>query len=196
MPKPIIIGITGGMGGGKSTFSAYLRDRGQLVFDTDVVAKKMQDEDKHVIKELKQLFGDDIYRDNGFDRKRVAGMVFGNKELLFKLNAIIHPRVKEKFQSWVKANSDSRFLFMECAILFEGKFDAYVDKILVVTAPENVRIERVMKRDNQSEEQVRARLRNQMSEDEKRRRADWIIETEGVKNTEEKVDTFLKMLMV
>lgn len=194
MQKPIIIGITGGIGGGKTTFSNRLRECEQLVFDTDLEAKKLQNENDNVKKELKQLFGENIYHNAELDRKSIAKMVFENKDLLLKLNQIIHPRVKNNFQEWVKKHNNHNYLFMECAILFEGKFDVYVDKILVITAPENVRIERVMKRDNQTEEQVRARMRNQISENEKIKNATWVIETDGIKNTEEKVDAFLKML--
>lgn len=194
MHKPIVIGITGGIGGGKSTFSERLRACGQLVFDTDVEAKKMQDFDDIVKNEIKDLFGRDVYKKDILDRKKIAGIVFKDKEMLLKLNEIIHPRVKKSFQQWVEANQHRKYLFMECAILFEGGFDTYVDEILVITAPENVRVERVMKRDNQTEEQVRARMRNQMSEKEKTLLATWVIETEGIKNTEEKVDAFLEKI--
>lgn len=194
MNKPTVIGITGGIGGGKSTFSERLRACGQLVFDTDIEAKRLQDTDEKIQQELKKLFGDDIYQHQILNRKKIASIVFNDKNLLLQLNQLIHPRVKETFQQWVETNNQHKYLFMECAILFEGGFDTYVDKILVVTAPEKVRIERVMKRDNQTEEQVRARMKNQMNEHEKINQATWVIETNGVKNTEEKVDDFLKMI--
>ncbi|MGC3977962.1 MAG: dephospho-CoA kinase [Paludibacteraceae bacterium] len=194
MQKPITIGITGGIGGGKSTFSSRLRECGQLVFDTDFEAKKLQDEDDSVKTELQELFGKDIYKNDILDRKKIAQIVFSKKEILRKLNHIIHPRVKAKFEEWVQANYTNKYLFMECAILFEGEFDAYVDKILVVTAPEHVRLERVMKRDNQTAQQVHNRMKNQLSEEEKIKRSDWVIETDGLKNTNEKVNGFLKIL--
>lgn len=191
MQKPVVIGITGGIGGGKSTFSARLRQRGQLVFDTDVEAKRLQNEDEAVQNELKELFGGDIYQNGTLDRKKIARIVFNDKQLLNKLNQVIHPRVKKEFQEWVENNHGRKYLFMECAILFEGGFDDYVDKVLVVTAPEQIRVERVMKRDNQTEEQVKARIKNQFSEEEKIKKASWVVETHGIKNTEEKVDDFL-----
>lgn len=194
MQKPIVIGITGGIGGGKSTFSSGLREQGQLVFDTDVEAKKLQDEDEYVKAELEKLFGNDIYQNGMLERKKIAKIVFADKNMLYKLNQIIHPRVKDRFQKWVQANKKRKYLFMECAILFEGGFDTYTDKILVITAPERIRIERVMKRDEQTEQQVLARIKNQMPEEEKIKRATWVIDTHGIKNTAEDVENFLEKI--
>ena len=196
MQRPLIIGITGGIGGGKTTFSTSLREHGQLVFDTDVEAKKLQEEDEEVIKGIKSLFGNDIYENNRLNRKRVAELVFSNREMLKELNGIIHPKVKEKFQEWVKVNSDKKNLFMECAVLYEGRFNLLVDKVLVITAPEEIRVERVMKRDGQTEEQVRARMRNQFPEEEKIKYSTWVIETDNEKKTDEKVIEFLKKIAI
>lgn len=192
--KPVIIGITGGIGGGKSTFSAFLRDCGELVFDTDVEAKKLQDEDRQVIEEIKKLFGKDIYTDKGLNRAEIARIVFSDKDKLLKLNQIIHPKVKKNFTEWAKRHQDSKFLFMECAILYEGGFDAYVDKVVVITAPENVRIERVIKRDGLNEQQVVARIKNQTSDEVKINRADWVVNTDNCGKSIDCVRDFMKII--
>lgn len=192
--SPIVIGITGGIGGGKSMFSRFLMRRGELVYDTDMEAKILQNTDESLIQKIKAEFGDDIYNVSGLDRAKLAGIVFSNPSKLKLLNSIVHPAVVEDFKKWVKANSNRRFLFMECAILFEGKFDNLVDKIVVVTAPQEVRVQRVMKRDCVSEENVLARIRNQMPESEKTKLADWIFDTNNDELPNKRVDEFLEML--
>jgi dephospho-CoA kinase len=194
MKKPLIIGITGGIGGGKSTFSNYLRQKGELVYDTDLKAKYLQENDKELIRKIKTKFGEDIYVDNKLDRKRLARIVFSDAEKLKTLNSIVHPAVIDDFQKWIRSNSDRKFLFMECAILFEGSFDRLVDRILVVTAPEPVRIKRVILRDRLTEDQVLARMKNQISEEEKINRADWVFETNENEFATYEADEFLEMI--
>lgn len=194
MKKPLIIGITGGIGGGKSTFSNYLRKRGELVYDTDIEAKKLQDTDEQIITELKELFGDDIYTKKGLDRGTIAKIVFSDKEKLNRLNQIIHPKVKSDFKEWVNKHPEKEFLFMECAILFEGGFDEFVDKIAVITAPEDVRIKRVIKRDGLTEAQVKERIKNQISDNEKIKKADWVIDTNNRGKSSKCASDFLLML--
>ncbi|NLO71713.1 MAG: dephospho-CoA kinase [Porphyromonadaceae bacterium] len=192
--KPIIIGITGGIGGGKSMFSRFLMRRGELVYDTDMEAKILQNTDETLQKKVKAEFGEDIYNEAGLNRSKLAKIVFSNPEKLKVLTGFVHPAVKEDFKKWVAKNSDRKFLFMECAILFEGKFEDLVDKILVVTAPLEVRIERVMKRDCVDEKSVRNRIRNQMPESEKIKSADWFFDTNNDIMPHKRVDDFLEML--
>lgn len=194
MSKPIKIGITGGIGGGKSVFSRYLMRRGELVYDTDLEAKILQNYDAELIAATKAEFGDDIYNDEGLDRKRLASIVFSQPERLKTLTNLVHPAVKADFVRWAEANSERKFLFMECAVLFEGNFVDYVDKVVVVTADEQIRIERVMRRDNISEEQVRARIKNQINEAEKKAHADWVFDTGSSESPHIRVDHFLEQL--
>lgn len=194
MKKPLIIGITGGIGGGKSMFANLLQERGELVYNTDLEAKKIQDTDKKLIENIKKEFGESIYTNHTLNRAKLAKIVFSDAEKLQKLNSLVHPRVKADFQKWVKKNSAKRFLFMECAILFEGKFEALVDKIVVVTAPEKIRIERVVNRDKISEESVRNRIKNQLQEEEKISRADWVFDTDNDELPSLRVNTFLEIL--
>ncbi len=194
MNKPVIIGITGGIGGGKSTFSQHLRNLGLKVFDTDMEAKNLQNNCPVVRRKVIAEFGQQVYNAHGLDRAMLAGIVFGNAEKLQKLNQIVHPAVKEKFAEWVKTHSGQKYLFMECAILFEGGFDDLVDKTVLVTAPLEIRIRRVMNRDQVTAEHVMARIRHQWSDEEKMKRADWIFDTDNEAMPWQRVDGFLKML--
>lgn len=194
MKKPTIIGITGGIGGGKSMFSRFLLRRGELVYDTDMEAKILQNTDEILISKIKTEFGDDIYNEHGLNRQQLAKIVFPNPEKLQTLTGIVHPAVMEDFNQWIQKNASRKFLFMECAVLFEGKFDRLVDKIVVVTAPEEVRIQRVMKRDCVEEKSVLARIQNQMDESEKIKLADWVFDTNNDELPHIRVDKFLKML--
>lgn len=191
---PTIIGITGGIGGGKSMFSRFLMRRGELVYDTDMEARILQNTDEKLMNSIKAEFGDDIYNQHGLDRPRLAKIVFSNPEKLRILNGIVHPAVVEDFNAWVQKNASRKFLFMECAILFEGKFDRLVDKIVVVTAPQEVRVKRVMARDCVKEDSVLARMRNQMDESEKIELADWTFDTNNEILPYLRVDDFLGML--
>ena len=191
---PTIIGITGGIGGGKSMFSRFLMRRGELVYDTDMEARILQNTDEKLMNSIKAEFGDDIYNQHGLDRPKLAKIVFSNPEKLRILNGIVHPAVVEDFNAWVKKNASRKFLFMECAILFEGKFDRLVDKIVVVTAPQEVRVKRVMARDCVKEDSVLARMRNQMDESEKIELADWTFDTDNEILPYLRVDDFLGML--
>ena len=194
MKKPIIIGITGGIGWGKSTFSRHLMRRGELVYDTDMEAKILQNTSENLRSAIMAEFGEDIYTSAGLDRQKLAKIVFSDSAKLQILNSIVHPAVEEDFNKWVDNNLSRKFLFMECAILFEGKFDKLVDKIVVVTAPEDIRVHRVMLRDCQSEENVRARIRNQMDDMDKTKLADWVFDTNNDDFPHKRVDDFLVML--
>lgn len=194
MKQPIVIGITGGIGGGKSMFSRFLMRRGELVYDTDIEARILQNTDDKLIAKIKAEFGDDIYNNYGLDRPKLAKLVFPNPDKLRILSEIVHPVVVDDFKLWIKKNGARKFLFMECAILFESNFDNLVDKVVVVTAPQEVRIQRVMKRDCIDEESVLARIKNQMDESKKVELADWAFDTNNEILPHIRVDNFLEML--
>ena len=160
------IGITGGIGSGKTTVCRELSTKGFHVYESDKEAHRIMNFDKKVISALKQLFGNEIYVENQLDRKKIATLVFENKALLSEMNAIVHPIVKTDFSQWVARHSQEKFLFIESAILFESGFDALCDASVLVVAPENVRISRTMMRDNVSLQQVESRLRNQRPSEE------------------------------
>ena len=182
----MIIGITGGIGSGKSTIAEQLRDMGYMVYDTDSEAKRLIVEDTHVRQQIEQLFGSKVYKDGIYQTALVAQRVFADHSLLAKLNAIVHPAVKADIMNRVSrlASQESRIgnqknlFFIECAILYQAGFDTLCDKVVAVTAPEEIRLARVMKRDSTTIEKVRARIHAQEAEKDVKR-ADIIINNNG-----------------
>lgn len=174
----MFIGITGGIGSGKSTLAALIRDAGYQVFDTDVVARNLQDNNKQVISEIIELLGPEVYKNGKLDRALVASIVFHDTEKLKSLTAIIHPAVRSEIIEWAKQYDSEELLFIESAVLFEGGFYRLMEKIILVTASEEVRIQRVMQRDGVTREEVLARIKNQIPDEEKIPESDLIINTE------------------
>lgn len=174
----MVVGITGGIGSGKSTVSDLLRTHCYPVFDTDREARIIQDSDADVIEATRKLFGDDIYVEGRLNRPAVAAMVFNNPELLRKLTAIVHPAVRKKIKEWLQQFDKDQIIFVESAVLFEGSFYKLMDKIVLIVASEEIRIERVMKRDGLTREQVVARIKNQIPDTEKIPESDLIINTD------------------
>ena len=188
----MIIGITGGIGSGKSVIARQLRKMGYSVYDTDSEAKRIIVEDATVREQMTALFGEEVYQDGVYQTALVAQQVFADKNLLAKLNAIVHPAVKQdiitKFRSSgvtsepsapsEPLNSNSGLFFIECAILFQAGFDVLCDKVVAVTAPEDIRLERVIARDHSDMNKVRARMRAQEAEKDLQR-ADIVINNDG-----------------
>lgn len=177
----IKVGLTGGIGSGKTTVSKIFETLGVKVFYADTEAKKIYD-DPNIRDKVEVLLGDVAYDHGVLDRKKVAEIVFQNKELLAKLNAIIHPAVGEAYNDWLSACADEPYVIKEAAILFESGADKGLDKIITVTAPESVRIKRVMQRDQCTEQDVRNRLSKQWTDEERNSRADFIIYNDGSKS--------------
>jgi len=195
MHKALIIGITGGIGSGKSTLSTKLRAEGYLVYDSDVEARRLQDEHPIIRKQLIELFGAEIYTEQGLNRPSLAKIVFDKKDLLSKLNFIVHPVVKADFDKWIRAHFTEKLLFMESAILFESGFNELVDKVILMTASELVRIRRVVKRDEISEEQVKSRIANQMPDELKILNADFVIHSDDGQPLFDKMKKILAELL-
>ncbi|MCK9411277.1 MAG: dephospho-CoA kinase [Prolixibacteraceae bacterium] len=171
------VGITGGIGSGKSTVCRVFSVLGIPVFHADLQAGRLQNEDPGIVKELKGLFGLEIYSAEGLlNRRMLASIVFNNRALLGKLNGIIHPAVHREFEIWSAGFSDFPYIIYEAAILFEtGNFRNF-DYTILVIADEQERIQRVSKRDNSRAEEVIQRMSNQMTDKEKIKMADFIIE--------------------
>ena len=174
----MLIGITGGIGSGKSTITKQLCKMGYAIYDTDSEAKRLIVEDAAVRQQIEQLFGKEVYADGVYQTALVAQRVFADKSLLAQLNAIVHPAVKADILRWVHTINHSTPCFVECAILYQAGFDALCDIVVVVTAPEEIRIERVIARDYSSIDKVRARMRAQNTEQDILR-ADWVINNDG-----------------
>ncbi len=161
------IGLTGGIGSGKTTVSQIFAQMGVPVFCCDDVARKIQDTDLRAIQGMKAMFGPDIYSDDGtLDRRRVASIVFANPETLARLNALIHPLVHEAFARFAVCNAAHPLILMESAILIQSGFYHKADFCVLVTAPIETRIARVMQRDHATREQILARISNQMPDSE------------------------------
>ena len=171
------VGITGGIGSGKSTVCKVFSVLGIPVFNADVEAGRLQNEDPQIGTELIGIFGSEIYSAEGLlNRKKLASIVFNDSGLLEKLNSIIHPAVHREFEKWSARNSNFPYVIYEAAILFEtGSFRNFDFTILVV-ADEQERIDRVSKRDHSRPEDVLQRMNNQMMDKEKIKMADFVIE--------------------
>lgn len=172
---PLRVGITGGIGSGKTYVCQLLRHLGYPVFHADDEAKAITESNKLVVEAIKKQFGENIYTQGKLNRKEVATIVFSSPQELAKLNAIVHPAVAESFERWCSMHSDIPLVFKEAAILFETGLYKELDKNILVTAPLDIRIQRVMERDKVSRDEVAARMANQMSDEEKVRLADYTI---------------------
>jgi len=169
------LGITGGIGSGKTTVCRLFELLGIPVYYADDESKKLLEEDQLVKEQVIKTFSDSILNDLGtIDRKKLAAIVFNNKEQLEKLNAILHPAVGQHFENWLKKHN-AVYILKEAAILFESGAYKQVDKVLTVVAPLELKIQRTMKRDGVSREVVEKRIELQMSDEEKIKRSDFVI---------------------
>ncbi|MCH5330142.1 MAG: dephospho-CoA kinase [Alistipes sp.] len=169
------IGITGGIGSGKSTVCRLLEESGISVYDSDARAKSLMNDDSELREAISAEFGAKSYNDEGLDRKYLASIVFSDPERLKRLDEIVHPAVRRDFRAWCGSHSDEVYVVLESAILFDAGFDGEVDCTVAVVAPRELRIERVCKRDDMTPEEVERRIARQMSDDELRSRADYTI---------------------
>ena len=168
------VGLTGGIGSGKSTIAKVIEAMGYPVFYSDTEAKKIIETNHNVKIKLVQYFGAGICTENSIDRKKLAEIVFNHAENLETINSIIHPEVRIHFNKWAEKQK-VKVVFNEAAILFETGAYRKLDKNIIVIAPEEIRIDRVMKRDNLSKEEVLKRIHNQWSDDLKIPLADYIV---------------------
>lgn len=174
-PPGKIIGLTGGIGSGKTTVAHLLQEAGFPVYTSDDRAKDIVNDNPALKEQIRELLGAKAYNEEGkYDRKYVASIVFNNDELLLKLNALIHPAVRKDFESWISRQTTD-YLFKETALLFELGLDKECWKSLLVTADDNLRMKRVMDRDGKTYREVENVIEKQMAENEKIKRADFII---------------------
>lgn len=191
----IKVGISGGIGSGKTTVCNIFESMGIPVYYADQRAKKIMTSSKKVKNEITNLLGKDAYFKNGrLNRKYIAAKVFNNKNLLGKLNAIVHPAVANESEKWFES-LNTKYAIKEAALLIESGSYKYLDYIIIVTAPEKIRIERVMMRDGIDKSQVKVRINNQMSEKEKIKYADFIIDNDGRKSILRQIQRIHKKLI-
>ncbi len=174
----VVIGVTGGIGSGKSTVCALFEKKGTSIFNADAVAKEISDGE--AFGEIVAAFGETILSDERtIDRKKLAAVVFSDPDQLALLNSIIHPKVFERFTEWKKRQHAGKYAMVEAALLFESGMFQQVDYVLAVLAEEELRISRVSKRDNVTAESVLARMKNQISADEMLELSDFQITNNG-----------------
>ena len=176
----IKVGLTGGIGSGKTIISEVFKSLNIPVFNADNEAKIILNTHKEVIFEVKNNFGD-IYNEQGINRTKLASIIFNDKSALNKMNALIHPKVLENFYSWLKKQSNALYVIKEAAILFESSAYKELDFTINVHAGELIRINRVIERDNTTIENVKSRMKNQLSDDDRIKLADFTIYNDGNK---------------
>ncbi|MDR2036666.1 MAG: dephospho-CoA kinase [Bacteroidales bacterium] len=170
----LTVGVTGGIGSGKTTVCEIFELLGVPVYYADIRAKELMNFDPELREGLKTLFGQEIYENELLNRKKLAEIIFNDKSMLEKVNGLVHPAVGRDFIRW-RAAQTSPYIIEEAAILFESNAASRFDKIVLVTAPEQLRIERVRQRDVVDAEAVRARMKNQWPEEKKIKLADFVI---------------------
>ena len=191
--KTKILGLTGGIGSGKTTIASYFEELGIPVYIADDEAKKILFLPE-VVNELAIAFGNQILTDGVPDKAKLAAVVFNDSNQLAKLNAIIHPKVAEHFRDWITENTGKLFVMKETAILFESGSYKDCDAIILVTAPIDVRIKRVMQRDGVSRNKVLERMANQWDDDRKAVLSDYVINNLDLETSKKQVFDVMQSL--
>ena len=173
------VGLTGGIGSGKTTIAAVFDALGIPVYNADAAAKRLMNEDEVLKAQLLDMFGEGLYKKNQLDRAYLANIVFGNKEKLKALNNLVHPLTIADATQWFQKQT-SPYAIKEAALIFESDSWKDLDAVIGVSAPETIRIQRVMKRDNIDAQQVAARMAQQMDEAQKMSKCDYIITNDDV----------------
>jgi dephospho-CoA kinase len=168
------LGITGGIGSGKTSVCRVFNVLGIPVFSADPVARQIMESDKSIIRGINKIAGRDLYKNGTLNRAELSSLIFNNSDLLNKVNALVHPVVFEKFNNWVE-KQNTPYVIMEAAILFESGGSNLVDRVATVVAPVEERIERVTRRNLLSRGQVMERIRNQMDDESRIKMSDYVI---------------------
>ena len=190
----ISIAITGGIGSGKTYISNMFQERGIPIYNADTEAKRLMVQDEVIRKELVALVGEEVYQGAELNKPLLASYLFSSAEHVQQINSIVHPRVKADFIEWLKARLEYEVAGIESAILFEAGFRDSVDSVIMVSAPEELRLARAMKRDRATEQQIRNRMSAQMNEDEKIKMADFVICNDETQPLNEQISFILQIL--
>ncbi len=182
----ILVGLTGGIGSGKSTVINYFKELGITCYQADDEAKKLMNSDKGLIKKIKNSFGDSIYINSKLDRKKLSAIVFTDKQKLELLNSIVHPYVNRHFENYCKGLEDI-YIIKEVAIIFEIGTQNKFDKIILVRAPKEDRVERIINRDKCNRQDAINRINNQIADDDKIDQCDFIIDNINLEEISNKV---------
>lgn len=189
-----IVGLTGGIGSGKTTVAKMFEKLGVPVYYADKEAKRLMKESKSLKQGIIALLGEKAYRNDDIDRSYIAQIVFQDKKQLKELNALVHPIVESDFIKWLGA-LDSSYVIQENALIFENDKRSKYDVVITVTAPLTLRLERVMKRDGVSEKQVFDRIENQLDDEIKTTHADFVVNNIDLKKCKDQVQEIHKQLL-
>lgn len=190
----LIVGLTGGIGSGKTLVATLFSKLGIPIYNADERARELM-QSQFVVEKVTKVFGENAYVDGKLNRSFIASIVFNDKSQLNRLNSIVHPAVREDFKNWLKTIK-ADYVIREAAILFESQSFKDCDKIISVSAPEELRIERVMKRDKVKGEDVLARIRNQWAEEKRNKHSDFIIVNDGVEELPLQVKKIHEQIML
>ena len=178
--KKLKVGITGSIGSGKSTFSKFIADTGFKVINVDDISKELLVSDKLIKEKIIELFGKESYIGDEVNKKYLAEKVFSNSEQVARINSIVHPAVIKKTESLILQNlEDANIAFAEAALIYEADMENIFDFVILVTTNEKLRLDRKVRFDNYTKEQFLKRNENQIPDDEKKKRADFVIENSG-----------------
>ncbi len=189
-----IVGLTGGIGSGKSTVAKFFQELGVPVYNSDVEAKKLMGSSKVLQRKIEMLLGPEAYNNNALNRSYIAEKIFNDKQLLIKLNSLVHPAVRKHFIRWSKKQCHP-YVIQETALLFENGAKDFYDKTILVTAPKETRIQRIISRDASTAKQVIDRMQNQLEDEQKIPLADFVVENKSLSQTRQKVKELNKALL-
>ncbi len=196
MKKKLKIGVTGGMGSGKTLLTDYFAKQGYPVLKSDEVAKQIMNSDETLRKKIIRKFGASAYDSDGLNRKYLAENVFNDDEKISAINALVHPPTTKKIDILTKELfSKHNLVFVESALIYEAKIQNMFDYIILVSAQREARIKRIQKKENLTKEEIEKRMRFQMSDEDKKERADFVIENNGSVEDLEKRGEFLLTLL-
>jgi dephospho-CoA kinase len=194
--RTIKIGITGGIGSGKSEFCKYLKSKKFIVINADNLSKELLANDKNIKDQIIETFGTESYKNNKPDKKYLAEIVFSEPENVYKINSILHPVVIEEITKLIENHSvKEKIIFVEAALIYEAEMEDLFDYVVLITAEKKIRMQRKAKNDNMSEEEFLKRNENQVPDSEKKKAADFVFENNSsIDELQKKADILLLML--
>lgn len=191
MKKPVVLGITGGIGSGKSIFTELLKINNIPIYDCDSRAKRIMNEHVGLQRLLSELVGENVFPKGKLNKKILSDYLFASKSHIAAVNAIVHPCVLNDFKDWIKQQEGEKLIAVESAILYEAHFDAAVDYVIMVYAPKEMRIQRVMQRDQLTHSAVLLKMGAQQSDEDKKQKADYVIYNDECQSLIEQFDAML-----
>lgn len=192
----MIVGLTGGIGSGKTTIAKMFHELGVSIYIADIEAKKLMHSSKEIKEELMDTFGKKTYINGKLNRSYLSNIVFNQPEELKKINAIVHPRVGQHFKDWYAARSSEKYIIKEVAILFENGSYKQCDKIITVVAPLETRFERLLQRDKTTRAAIQSRMDNQWSDADKIALSDYVIHNEDLEDAKAQVAKIHEEIML